>query len=374
MSGSLRVGRLAGIPFGIHPLWLVVVALLTVAFGDGFFADRLPDAPPAATYALGLVSVLLLFAAVVAHELGHAVVARREGVDVEEIDLWLLGGVARLRGPIPGPEAELRFGLAGPAVTFVIALVLGAAAGALAVAGDPAPALGALVEQQAFMNATILVFNLLPAFPLDGGRVLRALLWRRSGDQRRATHRAAEVGRLFGIWLIASGLLGFVGGAPGALWFAIIGAFVFAAAAAEDHRAAILAVLGGHPASEVMRFPAVAIPAATPVEAAIRDFFAPMGFQAFPVVDDAGRPVGLLSRHDVARVPPGRRGAVTAGELAVRDPDLLVAPEADVAELLERPAFVRIGRAVVPTPGGVGLLSITDVERVVQRARLLPGG
>ena len=160
---------------------------------------------PVAAYGLGLLSALLLFASILLHELGHALVARRNGVEIEEIDLWLLGGVARMAGYPKTAGAELRFAIAGPAVTLAIAAALRGGRAWRCPASAPA-ALRAVVEYQAFVNLAILVFNLLPAFPLDGGRVARALIWGRIGDVDRATGIAASIGRGFGFGMIALGV------------------------------------------------------------------------------------------------------------------------------------------------------------------------
>ncbi len=229
---SVRIGRLAGIPIGIQPLWLVIVGLITWSLGAAYYPEAVSGIAPLAAYALGLLSALLLFASILLHELGHALVARRHGVEIEEIDLWLLGGVARMSGQPKAAGDELRFALAGPAVTLVIAVFFGAIAIALPASGPAA--LRAVVEYQAFINAAILVFNLLPAFPLDGGRVARALLWSWTGDLGRATAAAASIGRGLGYGMIALGVFATLAGVVTGLWLALIGFFVVVAAKAEE--------------------------------------------------------------------------------------------------------------------------------------------
>jgi len=229
---SFRIARIAGIPVGVSPWWLVIVVFFTWALGSSYFPEEVPGIAPGVAYALGLASVLLLFASILAHEFGHALVARRHGIEVEEIDLWLLGGVSRMRGDAHNPEDELRYALAGPAVTAVIAACFGVAA-LLLPASTPA-VVRALIVYQALVNGLILIFNLLPAFPLDGGRVLRSLLWQRSGDVGRSTETAASVGRGFGYLMIFLGALEVVGGAPEGLWLALVGFFLVMAAGAQS--------------------------------------------------------------------------------------------------------------------------------------------
>jgi Zn-dependent protease/CBS domain-containing protein len=369
---TLRLGRLAGIPIGVQPLWLLVVALITFALGHDWFPTEDPGLGEAAAYLLGLVSALALFGGIVLHELGHAVVARRHGVEVDEIDLWLLGGVARIHGEPERAEDELRFALAGPAVT--AALLAGFVALRLGIGGVVPAWARALLDYQVYVNAAILGFNLLPAFPLDGGRVARSLLWRHMGDRERATDIAARVGRVFGIGLIALGVLAFAGGAVGGLWFALIGAFLMAAAAAEAQQLHLRSALGAVTAGEVMSAPAVALPAELTLAEAVDEGFAAHLFTSFPVIDAQGRAVGVLSIDDVRAVPPARRGTVTAIEAAQRDTGLLAGPAAPAVELLACPAFQRVGRAVVVDAGGrpLGVVSVTDVQRRLRAGGLTP--
>jgi Zn-dependent protease/predicted transcriptional regulator len=367
---SFRIAQVAGIPVGVHPLWLVIVALITWSLGAGYYPAQVHGIAPGAAYALGLASALLLFVSILAHELGHALVARRHGVEIEEIDLWLLGGVARMRGEPQRAGDELRFALAGPAVTAVIAAAFGALALGLP-AGAPRT-LDALVEYQALINAMILGFNLLPAFPLDGGRVARALLWRRTGDLRRATDIAAALGRAFGYVFIALGVLSALSGAAGGLWFAIIGLFVIAAARSEVMHAEIESTFTGVSAAALMSKPVATVPGDITVAEAVRTSFEPRRYTAFPVVDQRRHVLGLLTLDRVAAMTAPERAVRLVRDVADRDPQLYVRQSDDAVELIERPAFLRVGRAVVCDSGGtpVGLVSITDVQRAIRAARL----
>lgn len=365
---SIRVGRLAGIPIGIQPLWLVIVVLIAWSLGAAYYPDEVPGISPLAAYALGLLSALLLFASILLHELGHSVVARRHGVEIEEIDLWLLGGVARMAGYPKTAADELRFALAGPAVTLAIALAFSILAAALPASAPDA--LEALVAYQLFVNAAILVFNLLPAFPLDGGRVARALIWMRLGDLRRATAAAATIGRGFGYAMVGLGAFGAAAGAIGGIWLAVVGIFVIVAAKAEEGGLRVRTAFAGREAGRFMSFPAIAVPAEISVERAVEDFFVRYRYTAFPVIEN-GQPVGLIDVSHTERVPASRRAETSVSEAAVVDPELVVDQHQDVAELLERPAFQRLGRAVVRTErGGVGLISITDVNRALRAIEL----
>ena len=366
---SFRIARIAGIPVGISPLWLIIVALITWSLGAGYYPGQVHGIAPLASYALGLASALLLFASILAHEFGHAIVARRRGVEIEEIDLWLLGGVARMRGRPQSANDELSFALAGPAVTAVVAAAF--AGLALLLPSSAPAALRALVRYQAEVNLLILGFNLVPAFPLDGGRVARALLWRRSGDIAQATDTAAGLGRAFGYLLIGGGVLLWMDGSPGGLWFAVIGIFLVAAASAERVEEQVVALLSGVRVSELMSQPAITIPAELALADAER-YFERHRFTAFPITDRSGRAVGLLSIDQLEKAPRSAWSTSTAGELADRDPELILREEADVAQLLERPTFARVGRATVIDETGrpIGLISLTDIQRAIRANRL----
>lgn len=374
MGGStFRIGRLLGVPIGIQPLWLVVVGLITWSLGSTYFPDADPGLSETAAYALGLVGALGLFAGIVLHELGHAVVARRHGIQVEEIDLWLLGGVARLEGEAKQPGDELRFAAAGPAVTAMIAGVLGIIR---VTVGEQLPAWGlALVDYELYVNVAILAFNLLPAFPLDGGRIARSLLWRHHGDRDRATEAAAGAGRMFGWGLVGLGALAFFSGSTGGLWFALIGWFLIAASTAEAQASHVAHVLGDRRAADLMSTPAISLPDTLTVAEAIVTGFARHLFSAFPVTDGEGRAIGIVTLGDVRALPGSQRAVTVLAAVAHRDPGLLIEPSHNASELVADPAFARVGRAVVVDSTGrpVGIVSITDIDRRLRAEALLPG-
>ncbi len=377
---NIRLGRIAGIPIGVSPWWIAIVALFTWTLGSGYFPEAVHGISPALSYALGLASVLLLFASLLLHEFGHAIVARRHGVEVEEIDLWLLGGVSKLRGEAREPGDELRYALAGPGVSAVVTAFWGVLL-VLLPNSSPASVL-VLVEYQLLINALILAFNLLPAFPLDGGRALRALLWRRSGSIQRATAVAAAVGRVFGYGLAALGVfLLFSSYAYNGVWLVLVGFFIATAASQQAVGAEVRGAFSGKHADDLMALKVVCIPADLPLERAASDYVARFPYTAFPVVDHRGRALGLVTADRVREAlgshspDSATHAAARVADVSDRDPALLIGEEEDLAVLLERPAFGRVGRAVVVDAGGraVGLVSITDVERALRSTSLRAG-
>ncbi len=367
---SIKIGRIAGIPVGISPWWLLVVALITWSLGASYFPEVITDLAPAVGYLLGLASALLLFASILAHEFGHAIVARRHGIEIEGIDLWLLGGVSKMRGEAHEPGDELRYAIAGPAVSALISAIFAVIA-VLLPASTP-EVITALVDYQLFVNVAILAFNMIPAFPLDGGRVLRALLWRRSGDMDRATTTAAAIGRVFGWLMIAAGILEVFAGGPGGLWLSLVGLFIVFAAGAQANTSRVQAALSGITAAQLMSTPVVSIGSALSVADAVEGYFVAYRYTAFPVTDPAGRAMGLLTATAVQRMSAYDRERHTALEAAETDPSLMVSADLDVASLLTRPAFLRVGRAVVIDASRIpiGLLSITDVQRALRASAI----
>jgi Zn-dependent protease len=242
MNESLRLGRIAGIPIGINWTWAIIFVIFAWSLAEGVFPSTNPGLGTGTYVAMALVAELLFFASLVLHELGHAVVARRNGMRIDGITLWLFGGVARFSSMFPSAGAEFRIAIAGPLVS--------AALGAIFVGFAAITALGAPIDGVAawlgYINLLLLAFNLLPALPLDGGRVLRAALWKLRNDYGWATRISALVGRAFGGAMIAGGVVLFVfDGQFGDLWLALIGWFLFGAAQSEARLALGRNALGG---------------------------------------------------------------------------------------------------------------------------------
>src|SRR6186997_284722 len=223
MTTSLELGRIFGIRIGINWSWIVVFALIAWTLAVGVFPSTNPGFSDGAYIAMAIVAAAAFFASLLLHELGHAFQARREGMEIEGITLWLFGGVAKFKGMFPSAGAEFRIAIAGP----LVSLALGALFSLGAWAVSTTDAVDAVVAWLGYINLTLLVFNMLPALPLDGGRVLRSALWHFRGDFRSATRGAARLGRGFGLLLVAGGIFLFVfQGAFSGAWLAFIGWFL----------------------------------------------------------------------------------------------------------------------------------------------------
>lgn len=364
MTQSLTLARIEGISVRLHWTWLLGVGVIASTLAIDVFPGQAPGRGAVVYAALAIGATLVFFASILLHELGHALQARREGVVIDDITLWVFGGIARLRGDFPSAAAELRIALAGPAVTLVLALGLTGAGAAIGVHS----AVGAASAWLGYINGVLLVFNLVPAFPLDGGRVLRAALWRRTRDFAAATLAAAKIGRGFGYALIVLGVLttlstGLVSGA----WLALIGWFLTSAAAAEIRQSQLRTALGGVRVSDVMVRQPVTVGADWSVAEFVDAVASEYHYTAYPVVD-GGRVTGLLPLAAIGHIPRGEWE-----QTRVRDCMLTFETAPSVAEsepLLDALAKLtpgRLGRALVRRGNlVVGLLSITDVGRLFE--------
>ncbi|MFE9168752.1 site-2 protease family protein [Streptomyces kebangsaanensis] len=366
MRATFVLGRIAGVRIGVH--WSVLFIFAIIAFG--LAQGRLPQAHPGRSWAVywaaGLCTAVVFFASLLAHELAHAVVARRNGVEVDDIVLWLLGGAARLRSEASSPGAELRIAGVGP----LVSLLLGGLFALVAWLLGTASVSGVVVEMVAWLagiNVLLALFNALPAAPLDGGRLLRAFLWWRTGDRLRATAGATAAGRVLGWLLVVLGLIVFMrSGAFGGLWLALIGWFLIAAATAEGRQAQLRGVLAGVPVRNAMTPEPLTVPADTTVAGFLTDPSYRYRHSAFPVTED-GAPVGLVTLDSARRVPRAEAHAVTVSQVMVPLSQVTVAgPDSPLADLLPRMEPGAEHRVLVVDDGRlVGIVSLSDVSRTV---------
>jgi Zn-dependent protease len=364
MTASLRFGRIAGIPVGASWSALLIALLIAWYLGGQLLPTQVPGLVPAAYWLAGAAGAGLFLGSLLAHEVGHALVARRAGLRVRGITLWLLGGVAQLEDEPASPGDELRVAIVGPAVSLALAVGFGLAAAALSLAGVPTLAV-VVAAWLALGNAALAVFNLLPAAPLDGGRVLRGLLWRRHGNRVRASVTATRAGVWVGAGLIAYGLLGaFTGWGFGTLWTALVGWFLVTAARQERDQAILGRGLAGLPADQVMApAPAVA-PAWFTVDAFLRNYVEPWQATVLPLRSFDGRPAGVVTAAALYAVPHDRRHIVRAGDVAIPMSALLVvAPDQPVGDLAARLAGGRTVAAVVARGQLLGIITADDLAR-----------
>jgi Zn-dependent protease len=364
VTASLRFGRIAGIPVGASWSALLIAGLIAWSLAGSVLPAQVPGLAPAGYWLAGLAGAGLFLGSLLAHEVGHALVARRAGLRVRGITLWLLGGVAQLEDEPASPGDELRVAIVGPAVSLALAVGFGLAAVALSVAGGPALA-GVVAAWLALANAVLAVFNLLPAAPLDGGRVLRGLLWRRHGNRVRASVTATRAGVWVGSGLIGYGLLGaLTGWGIGTLWTALIGWFLVTAARQERDQALLGRGLGGLRADQVMATAPAVAPAWFTVDAFLRNYVEPWQATILPLRSFDGHPAGVVTAAALYAVPRDRRHIVRAGDVAIPMSALLeVAPDQPVGDLAARLAGGRTVAVVVAGGQLLGLITADDLAR-----------
>jgi Zn-dependent protease len=363
MDSSFELGQVAGIRIGINWSWIAVFALIVWTLATGIFPDQNPGYSDGAYVAMAVVAAVAFFASLLAHELGHALQARREGMEIDGITLWLFGGVARFKGSFPSAGGEFRIAIAGP----LVSLAIGVACVLVARASLP-DALDGVVSWLGYINLTLLVFNLLPALPLDGGRVLRSALWKARGDFRAATRVASGISRVIGYAMIGGGILLFIfEGAFSGAWLAFIGWFLLAAAAAEERAILTRDALAGLQVGDVMvRRPVTVEPELT-LGQFLDEVVAARRFTTYPVVRN-GEPLGLLPFRCVAQVPRAEWDEKTVGDCMLPLSQVTVfSPREDLAAALERLAETEPRRGLVVEEGRLaGLLSISDLGRLLE--------
>jgi Zn-dependent protease len=380
-GSSIQLGRVFGIRIGVDVSWFIVLFLIIWSLSEQFE----DVAPGSNAFVLATVSALLFFVSILLHELGHAFVAIRNGIPIEGIDLWLFGGVAKLGRDSESPGEEFRVAVAGPIVTLVIAA---ACLGLGAVISSPEEVLDssrfedsttgatlAVLGYLASINLIVLVFNLIPGFPLDGGRIARAIAWKVTGDRNRATRFAGVLGRFVGWGMIGFGIFMFVawGSVIGGLWLAFIGFFLAQAAGSAVAQANFSDRIGGIRVSDVMDAEPVAIPESLSLDQADHEFFLRYGWPWFPVVDPSGRLVGVVSREAVEGVPEQLRASRPVASVMARDDGdsgLRAQLEDPLESLLGRDGLARLGAVMAVDGDGVlqGIVTIEAVRRALRTA------
>jgi Zn-dependent protease len=388
-SRSLPLLRLFGIRVGVNYSWFLILFVVIFVLWDSL--SETLDASDTTVYVVAVVAAASFFASIVAHEFGHALAARREGIQVEGIDLFLFGGVMKMSRDTDSPGAEFRVAAAGPLVTLLLMLLAAGAAVVLAgvdsfwdaarlsATADASPP-EVVVSLLVSMNLLLLVFNLVPAFPLDGGRIARAVAWKLTGDRHRATRFAARIGIGFG-WLLMLGGLALVVFAEGyafdGIWFGALGWLLASAARGTLAQTRFTEQLEGITVADVMDSEPVTIPAGLSAAQAYEEYFLRyQGWEWFAVVEDDGRYAGVAHRAAVEHAALQEGGTVPVRELAAAGaPDGQVAADAPLEALLSSEPLRRLGALMAVDAEGRlrGVVTFEQVTRAL-RSRLAPSG
>lgn len=371
MNENLSLGRIFGIHVGLNWSLLVVAALIAWSLATSILPQAASGQTSGAYWTAGVVSAFVFLASLLAHELAHSVVAVRRGVRVEGITLWLFGGVSRFSSETSSPGTQALITFVGPLTSLVLGLVFYLASVAFGRGGNPG-LFAATLSWLGYINITLGVFNLVPAFPLDGGRLLQSLIWLRTGDRLRATRIAARIGMGFAYLLIAFGLATFVfaGSVVGGVWSVFLGWFLLSAARSEETGGLIRQALSGITVAQVMTPDPVQAPDDISVEDALHRYVLASRHSTLPTHDAGGRLSGLLTLTALKNVAPAARPTTLIKEIICPLDKVSTAGSADpITNLLAGSAGCSEGRTLVVDGGRlVGIVSPSDINRLLQRS------
>ena len=362
---SLHLFRLWGIPVEVNLSWLFVLALMTWSFATGWYTDVLPDGSKPELWLLGFLTAILLFVSILFHEFSHSLVASRNGLPIRKITLFLFGGVAQMDRDVDNPALELKMAAAGPAMSVVLTVVFFA----LSKLFSGHRLLFPLTQNLAYINLIVLVFNMVPGFPLDGGRILRAVIWRKTGNIQRATRIASRIGNAFAIILMVYGVFNFfVGQFVGGIWLIFIGYFLRQTAQSGYLLVTLQQTLGSLKVSDVMRAPVVTVDASLNLRHLVDDYFLKHHYGSFPVLE-SGALIGMVSLKDVKRVEMEDWQRATVRDIADREvAQYALHPEYAAETLLHLIMKKGYGRLPVIDNDGrvVGIVSRRDLMETIK--------
>jgi Zn-dependent protease/predicted transcriptional regulator len=370
MPGTFRIGKIAGIDIDIHVSWIIILVLLTVSLATGWFPQLYPGWSTATYWLIAFLSSLLLFVSVLLHELAHSLVARRRGLPVKSITLFIFGGVSNIEREPKSPGIEFQLAFGGP----LTSLVIGLACFLLQVPlrGSSSPLEGILFYL-AVTNILLGLFNLIPGFPLDGGRVLHSIVWRLTGNLRQATRVASLTGQviaylfiLLGIWIF------FAGDLLDGIWFGFIGWFLLSAAQSANAQGMLTSVLRGVRVGEVMNPKPATVPADISLQQLVDAYFLPGGLR-YALVMQGEKLVGLITLSDIRHIPRDQWGQVPVSTAMVPLARLHVAtPQQSLSDVLPFMAGRDVNQLPVVDNGAlVGILSRDAIVQYLEVRRSL---
>ena len=365
LARRLEIFEIWGIPIRIHVSWFLVFGLVAWSLAAGYFPHEYPGWAAGTYWVVGAITALIFFASILIHELGHSWVALRNHIPIRSITLFVFGGIAQIAREPGAPAVEARVAIAGPVTSFALAGLFG---GTWLVVRD-VPALAAPAIWLARINFMVAAFNLVPGFPLDGGRLFRALVWRFTGSLRRASRAASAVGQAVAFGFIGWGILTALNGnVIGGMWIALIGWFLQNAAAASYAETNLRELLRDVTVAQVMTPDCRRIERDVPLDRIVREEVLGAGRRCF-VVTDAGRMVGLLTLHEIKGVAAPQRASVTAGDVMTpAEKVTAVGPKADLLTTLETMDDADVAQMPVVEAGE--LLGMIAREQVLHYVRV----
>ena len=361
LKGAWKILTIMGIPIRVHFSWLIVFGLITWSLASRFFPEAAPDLPIIYYWIKGGLAAVLLFASVAFHELAHSFVAKQYQLSIDGITLFIFGGVAQMKGEPPSPKAEFWIAAAGPFSSFCLSALFFLLT--LTAAGTTR----ALFSYLAQINFMLGVFNLVPGFPMDGGRILRSAIWGKKRDFFYATQRASTIGRMIALFFIFLGLFSIFTGSMGGLWLMFIGWFLYTASQASYQQATLQESLSGIKVKDIMVKEIKTLSPSMTLDQAVDNYFLRYGYGGFPVLDD-GKFLGFVTLKEVKEVPRKDWGEVKVSEVFIRhDKKWEISPDADVMKALELMIKEDKGRIVVTEKDRIiGLITRNGIAQYVQ--------
>lgn len=370
MPGSFRIGRIAGIDIFIHVSWIIIFVLLTWSLATGWFAVLYPGWSTITYWVVSLIAALLLFVAVLVHELAHSLVARARGLQVKNITLFIFGGVSNIEQEPQTPGVEFQMAFVGP----LTSLVIGGFAYLLQLAlGENTSPLAAILRYLAVTNILLGIFNLIPGFPLDGGRVLRSIIWKLTGSLRTATRVTTLVGEMIAYLFILLGIWLFFGGnLLDGIWLGFIGWFLLNAAQSANAQSMLQSMLKGVTVGEVMNPSPITVPANISLQKLVDDYFLPRGLRS-AMVTQFDQLAGLITLSDIRSVPREQWSQVSVGQVMIPVNKLyVVSPQQSLNDVLPLMAEHDVNQLPVVQDGRlVGVLSRDAIMRYLEVRRSL---
>jgi Zn-dependent protease len=370
MLGSLRIGKIAGIDIFVHVSWLIILVLLTWSLATGWFAALYPGWSPFTYWVISLLAALLLFTSVLLHELAHSLVARRHGLPVNNITLFIFGGVSNLEHEPTSAGVEFQMSLVGPLTSLLIG---GLSFVLLVLIGRDTSPLAAILGYLATANILLGLFNLLPGFPLDGGRVLRSIIWKISGSLSTATRVAAWVGQTIAYLLILGGIwLLFGGNLLSGIWIGFVGWFLLTGAQSAHVQFMFETMFKGVTVGEMMNSNPVTVPANISLQKLVDDFLLPHGWRSAFVMQ-IDQLVGLITLSDIRHTPREQWGQTLVGHVMTPLEQLhVVSPQQNLKEVMPLMVAHNVNQLAVIEEGRlVGVLSREDIMRSLQIRQIL---
>ncbi|MBI4686367.1 MAG: site-2 protease family protein [Nitrospirae bacterium] len=362
-GSSWQIAKIGGIPVRLHVSWFIIFGLITWSLATQYFPVVAPELPKATNWLRAVVAALLLFLSVTAHELSHSFVARRYKIPIASITLFIFGGVSQIKKEPPSPKVEFNMAIAGPLSSFLIALIFFL----LLKASDGYPGLKAIAFYLMQVNLILGIFNLIPGFPMDGGRVLRAALWKKSGDYISATRKASKTGQAIAVVFMFFGIFSLFTGYHGSLWLLLIGWFLYTAAQSSYQQATLRETLNEVKVRDVMTKEIVTVNEYTPLSELFEGYFLKYGYGGFPVVADE-KAVGMISLREIRGIPKERWNYVKAKDVMQPfDESLTASGNEDVYKIFERMIQEDRGRFLVMEGGRLaGLITRSGIARYLQ--------